>query len=448
MNIISLFIRRRIANRPNLINIIHNIGWLFFDKILRMGAGFIVGVWIVRYLGPEQFGKLSFAFAFVGLFGAFAGLGLQGIVVRDIVRNQTNNGEILGTAAVLQFLSGLISYGLIIGIFFWLRSEDTIGKMLVVILGSIMLFKASEVAVYWFESQVLSKYTVWVKNSSFLVFAIIKIWLILNNAPLISFAWVAIGEAFVVAILLGVVFVLRGPRLYNLQFTLERAKNLLKDSWPLLLSGISILIYMHIDKIMIGHMLDDKAVGIYSVAVRISEIWYFIPMIVVASVFPSILKTKERNEEQYYRRLQLLYDVMVLISICIAVPMSFFSTPLILMVFGEAFVESGPVLAIYIWAGVFVFLGVASGKWFLAENLQNLGFMRTVIGMIINILLNLILIPTHGILGAAVATIFSQAFSAYFFDLIYVKTRKTFLMKTKSLSLFGMFKRGSKKNAF
>ena len=441
MNFISLFIRRRIANRPNLINIIDNIGWLFFDKILRMGVGFIVGVWIVRYLGPEQFGKLSFASAFVGLFGAFAGLGLQGIVVRDIVRNQTNNGEILGTAAVLQFLSGLISYGLIIGIFFWLRSEDTIGKMLVVILGSIMLFKASEVVVYWFESQVLSKYTVWVKNSSFLVFAIIKIWLILNNAPLISFAWVTIGEAFVVAILLGVVFVLRGPRLYNLQFTLERAKNLLKDSWPLLLSGISILIYMHIDKIMIGHMLDDEAVGIYSVAVRISEIWYFIPMIVVASVFPSILKTKERNEEQYYRRLQLLYDVMVLISICIAVPMSFLSTPLILMVFGESFVESGSVLAIYIWAGVFVFLGVASGKWFLAENLQNLGFMRTVIGMIINILLNLILIPTYGILGAAVATIFSQAFAAYFFDLIHVKTRKTFLMKTKSLSLFGMFKR-------
>ena len=118
MNIISLFIRRRIANRPNLVNIIDNIGWLFFDKILRMGVGFIVGVWIVRYLGPEQFGKLSFASAFVGLFGAFAGLGLQGIVVRDIVRNQTNNGEILGTAAVLQFLSGLISYGLIIGIFF------------------------------------------------------------------------------------------------------------------------------------------------------------------------------------------------------------------------------------------------------------------------------------------------------------------------------------------
>ena len=126
MNFISSFIHRRIAHRPNLEKIVHNIGWLFFDKILRMGVGFFVGVWIVRYLGPEQFGLLSFATAFVGLFGAFATLGLQGIVVRDIVRNPDCAPETLGTSAFLQFIGGVAAYLIVLVAITYLRPDDSI----------------------------------------------------------------------------------------------------------------------------------------------------------------------------------------------------------------------------------------------------------------------------------------------------------------------------------
>jgi O-antigen/teichoic acid export membrane protein len=133
------------------------MGWLFFDKVLRMGVGLLVGVWVARYLGPEQFGLFSFTLAFVGMFGAVAGVGLQSIVVRDIVRDPTCKEETLGTAAVIQFLGGLLAYGCVLVAIFLLRPEDTIAKLLVAILGSIMLFRFSDVALYWFESQVLSK---------------------------------------------------------------------------------------------------------------------------------------------------------------------------------------------------------------------------------------------------------------------------------------------------
>jgi O-antigen/teichoic acid export membrane protein len=219
LNLIPAFIHRRIAHRPNLAKIVDNIGWLFFDKILRMGVGLLVGVWIARYLGPEQFGLLSFATAFVGLFGAIAGLGLQGIVVRDIVRDPTSKEETLGTAAVLQLIGGMAAYGLILGTIFWLRPEDMLAKTLVAILGSMMLFKASEVAVFWFESQVQSKYTVWVQNSAFLLFAAIKVGLILNQAPLIAFAWATMAEALLVALLMFVILGFRGPRLRQLRMT-------------------------------------------------------------------------------------------------------------------------------------------------------------------------------------------------------------------------------------
>lgn len=440
MNIVPAFVRRRIAHRPNLVKIVDNMSWLFFDKVLRMGVGLLIGVWVARYLGPEQFGLLSFASAFVGMFGALAGLGLQSIVVRDIVRDLACKEETLGTAAVLQLLAGLLAYCCVLGAIFMLRPEDTLAKLLVAILGSIMLFRSSDVALYWFESQVLSKYIVWVQNGCFLIFAAIKVCLIVSNAPLLAFAWATASEALIVALLIFFMLSLHGPKLKKLRFSLLRAKVLLADSWPLLLSGMAIMVYMKIDQIMLGQMLGDDAVGIYSAAVRISEVWYFIPMMIVASVFPTILEAKKRDEKQYIQRLQRLYNLMVWLSVAIALPMTFFSTPIVVALFGSAYAESGPILAIHIWASVFVFLGVASGQWFVAENRQILGFQRTLLGLIINIVLNFILIPKFGVIGAAVATLCGQIAAAWLFDFLQSSTRCVFFMKAKSFNLIKTYK--------
>jgi O-antigen/teichoic acid export membrane protein len=441
VNLIPAYIHRRIAHRPNLVKIVDNIGWLFFDKVLRMGVGLLVGVWIARYLGPEQFGLFNFATAFIGLFGAIAAMGLQGIVVRDIVRDPACKDETLGTAAVLQFIGGLIAYGLILGTIFWLRPDDTLAKALVAIVGSTMLFKASEVVVYWFESQVQSKYTVWVQNGSFLVFAAIKVVLILNNAPLIAFAWATMAEALGVALLMGVMLGLRGTRLRQLRVTLLRAKTLLKDGWPLMLSGIAVMIYMKIDQIMLGQMVGDEAVGIYSAAVRISEVWYFIPMMIVASVFPAILEAKKRSEAQYYQRLQRLYDLMVWLSVAVALPMTFLSTSVVSVLFGEAYANAGDVLAIHAWSLVFVSLALSSGKWIVAENRNYLLLERHLIGALANILLNLYFITEYGPIGAATATFLSWLISSYLFDLLRPSTREQFYMKSIALNVFATLRR-------
>jgi O-antigen/teichoic acid export membrane protein len=419
---------------PGLRRVLPNIAWLTADKVIRLGMGLLVGVWVARYLGPEQFGLLNFATAFVGLFGAVAGLGLQGIVVRDIVREPACKEETLGTAAMLQFVGGLLAYGLILGAIFWLRPEDTMAKVLVAILGSTMLFKASEVAIYWFESQVLSKYTVWVQNGVFLIIAAVKVVLILNHAPLVAFAWATMAEALVVALLMGVMLGLRGPRLRQLRITLARAKTLIEVSWPLMLSGVAIMIYMRIDQIMLGQMVGDEAVGVYSAAVRVSEVWYFVPMAIVASVFPAILEAKKRSEKLYYDRLQRLYDLMVWLAIAVALPMTFLSTAIVTLLFGDAYAQAGSVLAIHIWAAVFVFLGVASGKWFLAENRLTLSFQRTALGAIANVILNRLLIPEYGANGAATATVISQAMVALLFDAAQPVTRKMFVMKIRAMN--------------
>ena len=426
---------RRISHRPNLVKIVDNIGWLFFDKIVRMGIGLLVGVWVARYLGPERFGLLSFAAAFAGLFSPLSTIGLPSIVVRDLIRDPESKEESLGAAALLQFAAGLFSYAMLVAVIFWLRPEDALAKTMVAIIGTLLLFKVSDVAVYWFESQVQSKYTVWVQNGVFLVFATIKIGLILSHSTLIAFAWAMMAEAGIVAIVMLVVLGLREPQLRYLHFSFDRAKYLLVNSWPLLLAGVAITIYVKIDQIMLGQMMGDQSVGIYSSAVRISEVFYFIPVMVTASVFPSVMDAKKQSETLYYDRLQKLFNLMVWISIVVALSMTFLSSEIIKLLFGAAYATAGPVLSVHIWAATFVFLGVASSQWYIVENRQILSLQRAALGAFVNVILNLLLIPKYGVIGAAWATVASYGVADMFFDLIHKDTRKIFKMKIYAFHL-------------
>lgn len=441
MNIVPAFVRRRLAHRPNLLKIVDNIGWLFFDKVLRMGTGLLVGVWVARYLGPEQFGLLNFALAFTGLFGAIATLGLQGIVVRDLVRDPKSARLTLGTAAVLLLVGGLISFLLILEAIGYLRPVDALSRTIVAILGATMLLKPSEIAVYWFESQIQSKYTVWVQNGVFLIFAVIKAGLIVLEAPLTTFVWAMLAEAVVLAVILLLVLNLRGPAVIRLQASMSRATTLLKDSWPLILSGIAVTVYMRIDQIMIGQMIGDEAVGIYSVAVRLSEVWYFIPMAIVASVFPSIIEAKKRNDEQYQLRLQKLCTMLTWLAIAVALPVTFVAEFFVTLLYGKNYLEAANVLVIHIWSAIFVFLGIASGVFFTIENQVRKLLYRTTFGAISNIVLNLILIDRYGINGVATATLLSQFAANYLYDIFDKTNRQLLVIKTKAfLPMIGIWK--------
>lgn len=399
-----------------------------------MGVGLLVGVWVARYLGPEQFGMLNFATAFTSMFAAIAALGLPSIVVRDIVRDPDTKASTLGAAAMLQLIGGFIAYGLCMVAIFILRPEDALTKTLVAILGAVMLFKALDIAVYWFESQVQSKYTVWVQNGVFLVFAIIKVGLILINASLISFAWATLSESILVGFVLLVVMNRHGFPIRHLSLFWQRVKSLLTDSWPLLLSSIAVMVYMKIDQIMLGQMLGDEAVGIYSVAVRISEVWYILPGVILSTIVPSMLHIKNQNEVLYYERLQSLFDLMTVISVSIAILFTFMSTSIIELLFGEKYVEASLILKIHVWGGVFVFLGLVSGHWLVAENIQNIILNRSIVGVIINVISNYFLIPEFGMVGCAYATLISQAMSSLVFDVFIPLTRAIFWMKLRSFN--------------
>jgi len=333
-----------------------NTSWLLFEKILRLIVGLFVGIWVARYLGPEQFGLFSYAQSFVGLFAVIATLGLDGIVIRELVNDESRRDELLGTAFWLKLMGGfLVLILLFIAIQFTSNNQYT--NILVFIVASATFFQCFNVIDFYFQSKVLSRYIVYANIASLFTSSLVKIVLILNKAPLIAFACVVVFDSAILA--LGFIYFyikVSDFKFQYLSFNKSTAIDLLSDSWPLILSGIVISVYMKIDQIMIKEMLGSKAVGQYAAAVRLSETWYFIPMVIAPSLFPAIINAKKQSKDLYYSRLQNLYDLMVWMAIAIALPLTFLSDWVVELLFGKAYNQAGSVLTIHIWAGFFVML--------------------------------------------------------------------------------------------
>lgn len=434
------FLRNRLESSRNLQKILPNIGWLFADRILRMGVGLVVGVWVARYLGPEKFGSYSYALAFVALFGVLSTLGLDNIVVRDIVRDPSMKNEIMGTTFVLKLLGGTIGLLLATTGIYLVRPNDTLMRALVAIISVGLVFQSFETFTFWFQSQVQAKYIVYAKNGAFLLVALGKIILILTRAPLVAFAWAALAEIILGSAGLALAYRMHGhfSRLWS--GSLKRARILLTDSWPLILAGMAIVVYMKIDQVMLGEMLGNQAVGIYSAATRVSEIWYFIPVAIVSSSAPSIVEAKKSGEALYYQRIEKLFRLVAALAISIVIPMSFFSGHVIRLLYGPDYFGAGPVLAIHIWAAIFVSLGVAQGPWTLNEGLMKLSLERTVIGAVVNVVLNLLLIPRSGVIGAAIATLVAQSLSACILNRFDRRTRRIFSLQMRALVVVRSFR--------
>lgn len=429
-------LRKKFMGKEEFFKIISNINWLTLGKILNLSIGIFIAAWAARYLGPQKYGSLNYAIAFVALFSTLSTLGLDAIVVRNIVKNPHKKEEFLGTTLWLKFLGSIVLFILASGLINFVNTDNPKVRIFVVIVAFGYIFTSFGTIDIWFQSQVQSKYTVFSQSFSFMIVSILKILLILTQSPLIAFVWIKAIGSIITAIFLVAFYQAKNPTsVFNWKIRFSTMKSLLKDCWPLILGGITIIIYMRIDQVMIGSMMNSSALGIYSSAVKISEIWYFMPMFISASIFPSIVKAKKVNKKLYLNRLQKLYDFFTWLSISIALFVTIFSSLIINTLYGKEYAQAASVLSIHIWSAIFVFLGVASSKYLVAENLIKISFYRTFLGALSNIILNIVLIPSYGIIGAAYATLFSYAI-ATFSVILFKQARKQTVGMVKSFNIF------------
>ncbi len=405
-----------------------------------MGLGLFVGVWVARYLLPEQFGLYNYAIAFASMFDTAANLGLNQIVVRNIVRDPFRKNEVLGTAFLLKLVAQVVALVLAVGTIYLLRPNNSLTHWLVGIIAAGMIFNSFDVIDFWFQSQVQSKYTVFARNLGFITANLGRVLLIQLRASLIFFAWIGSAEIALAAVGLVIAYRVKGHLIRGWRYSFSYAKELLKDSWTLTLSSIVIMLYMRIDQIMIGQLIGDQAVGIYSAAIKISEMWYFVPIAITNSIYPSVIEAKNVSEDLYLRRLQKLFNSMAILSYLVAIPVTLLSDQIIILIYGKNYAEAASILTIHVWTGVFVSSGVAVSLWTTTEGLMTLAFAATAIGALINIILNYFLIRIYGGAGAAISTVVAQLFAAYGAFAFFPRTRKIFILQTQAILMINPIK--------
>lgn len=403
------FVRRRLAARGYLQRVIGNAGWLLGERALRMLVGFLVGVWIARYLGVQQYGLLNYAAAFVGVLAFLSSPGVEPLAVRDMVRDPDSRDGTLGTLLALRLAGGLVlAVAAAAGIFLF-RPDDTVAATLVILISLAQLLAAFDAIDCWFQAKVASRYAVIAKASAFLVATVARIILIIAEAPLSAFAWAIFGEAILFALGMLAAYRLSGPRFTAWRASLTRARGLLAEGWPLIASAVFAAIYLRIDQVMLGEMAGFAEVGNYAVAVRMVEVLYVVPAVIAASVFPAIIKSKELGGPLYESRIQSLYDAMLWLAVGLAAPLSILAPLLVRWLFGEAFEAAGPVLSLLAWMPLWVFLNAARQKWLFAENALVAGMAVEGAACALNVLGNLLLIPRYGGIGAAAASLLALA---------------------------------------
>lgn len=417
-----------------------NTGLLFVGRVGSLLIKMLVSIAVANYLLPAKNGILNGGTVYIYFFSSVATLGLDQFIVKELHEYPDNRDQILGTSFLMKMLAGLACIPLIYIAYLVYPAKGT-PYTFVLILSTIGIIQSFNVIDSYFQSQVQSKYIMQVQIAGNLLSAFIKILLIWLKMPLVFFVYAYAFDFFLLSVGYFFTYQRKQRSIFKWSYNGGLASKLLKYSWPLIISGIMVSLYMKIDAIMLQNMAGVKEAGAYATVANLSEAWNFIPSVIVTSLFPAILNARRDDVNRYNKRIQNLYDLMVYLSVPTALVVTF-TAPLIYRIlhFKPEYYYAAPVLSVHIWSGVFVFLGAASSQYLIAENFSKLTFVRTGFGAIVNIGLNLILIPKMGMMGAAIATL--TAYACATFVIIFIpKVHQQGIMMFKSLFLISLFQK-------
>jgi len=417
---------------PNRRKVIKNVYWAVLGKVVNIVAGLLVGILVARYLGPENFGLMNYVISYVILFSVFATFGLDGIEIRELSKHDAVKEKILGTAFTLRLIFALATILLILATLWWFESDKYTFAMVMVYSFS-LIFSTLNVIRNYFTSIILNEYVVKTEISRTLIGSGIKVLLLLSHC---SLTWFIVASTFDFALVGGgylYSYRKKAGSIFSWRFDASVAKLLIRASFPLLLSGTAVVVYQKINAVMIRNMMDNASVGQFSVAAKITELGVFVPVVITQSVAPLLVKAHQKDANYYREKCQQFMDIMVWSSMAMAFAMSVLAAPAIRILYGDKYLAAIPVLQIMAWRAVFMALFGSSGQLILIENLQRYAVVRNVIGCIVSVFLNYFLIPVWGIIGSAIATLVTMAFSGYFAHFVINPYRYLVPMQTQSL---------------
>lgn len=417
---------------PTKEKVVRNVVWAVTGKVVTLLGGLLVGIFVARYLGPEQYGLMSYVMSYVALFQVLASFGMDQIEIREESKSPEERDKIIGTAFTLKIGFAIITM-LLVAITAWIFEADPFTKWMIILYSASMVANSFGVIRNYFTSLVWNEYIVKTEITRTFIGAGIKVGLLLLHAPLVCFVAATLFDTMLIAGGYLVAYLRKISSIKKWTFDKERAKYLVRQSFPMLLSGAAIIVYNKIGEVMLGNMLDKASVAYYSVASRFVEICIFIPTIISQTITPILVKHHESDIDLYNKQTKIYCSTITWCSIIVAIITCLISMPLIKYTFGTSYIASVPVLQVLSFKAIGAALMQSSGQMIIIEGLQKYAVLRNAIASIVCILSNLILIPLIGVIGVAISGVISFIIAGYVAHLFIPAYRKYFPLQTYSI---------------
>ncbi|MBU2870946.1 flippase [Colwellia sp. E2M01] len=413
-------------------NIFTNSLLLLFEKILLLAGGLLLSVLFARLLGPEDFGRYNYILSLVALCVPIYSLGIGNILLRELNEQHALAPTLLTSCFKARFLTGIFVTIVVITILFYMYGASWKPQLITLLLFA-NIFNAFEVYEKWFQHKSNINKMVYWRASCFIFFTLLKVIMIYQYESYIVL--LVIMSLEVVTKNIGYYFLYKKYTKITVEpkFNKKLFLNVFSQSKYLIVSSLAAVVYLKIDILMLESMVDSKTVGIYSVAAKISEIWYILPQVVITALFPTLISLAKSNNKRYFKTLQSGFDLLFISAVIISTLIYIFSPMLIQTLYGDDYSEASTILRIHIFSCIFIYMRILLSHWFVSQKLAKFSLFSQVSGAVVNVVLNLLLIPAYGALGAAIATLISYAVSAYVCLFLFKKTRVIALMMTKSI---------------
>jgi PST family polysaccharide transporter len=408
-------------------------GWLLIDKLARLLFGLITMAMIARHIGPENFGIWNFSIALTTIAGGLAILGLDKVVVKELVSFPDKQDMILSTALAMRIGAGILSCLICIAIVGFTKSS--LYLVCTVITGFNIVLQSFDVFDYFYQANNQVQKVIIPKVGVFILFCAIKLLFIIFNGSLLTFVWLSFIELLITYIIILAFYLGKNQVNFFAAFSKKEASRLMIHSWPLIFTGVLVLLYMKSDQLMLDTFGNPVQLGEYAAAARISELWYAIPTVISTALLPGLVQKKQTNLQEYWNTIEKWLRFSFWASMMIATGMSFMAGKLTAMLYGARYPHSGTILLIHIWANIPVFLCVVIMQYQIVEGTYKNNLYATGVGLFINVIINILLIPSMGGVGAAISTVASYT-SLYITVILLDKSGKVFTFTRQMLDPF------------
>ena len=412
---------------------VKNAGWLIGGRVVQMALSLVVGVLSARYLGPGNYGLISYGGAYVAFFSSVCNLGLNAVIIKDFVDHPDEQGQAIGSALTMRFLSSVLCAFISVAFSFCIDKNEPLTVIVVALCSLGSIFQIFETFNYWFQNQYKSKVTAIVSLVAYIVTSAYKIILLIQGKDVRWFAFATSVDYIVVALFLCIAYwKFGGPKL---SFSFKKSKRLLSISYNYILSSIMVSIYGQTDKLILKQMVNENEVGYYATATAICTMWTFVLQAIIDSMYPSILRLKKVDEEVYERKNRQLYAVVFYVSCIVSVGFLIFGGLIVKILYGDAYLPSVPVLKTVTWYTTFSYLGVARNAWIVSEGKQK--YLKYIYGCaaLLNVVMNVIFIPLFGAVGAAIASLITQILTSIILPFFIRPLRKNSILMIEGILL-------------